>query len=112
MESSKRLSQFNPFHALKRSSTFAALSQFSSLPKSNGVGPLLGEFSITLPTHHVFSKIIGTYGVTNSKKDVAKIVLHLGMFVEEKFCLLPDLPEYNFKTYLDFQVHSKSMTVI
>ncbi|KAH6561436.1 hypothetical protein BASA50_005657 [Batrachochytrium salamandrivorans] len=55
---------------------------------------LIGEMTLTLPTQHAFSKVAGTYALTlnGGKKEVAKINIQMGMFVEEKFTPVREIP--------------------
>ncbi|EGF80633.1 hypothetical protein BATDEDRAFT_24407 [Batrachochytrium dendrobatidis JAM81] len=87
----------------KRSSAHAPSSTFKQFqdqealrfPASpNAVDVTLAEMSLTLPTQHAFSKITGSYTLTanGGKKEVARVNIQMGMFVEEEFAIEREIP--------------------
>ena len=56
----------------------------------NSLGTCLGEMSFSLPTNHPFGKVSGTYTIVHAgKKETGKIVLQMGLFLDEEFHLPP-----------------------
>ncbi|KAJ3044884.1 hypothetical protein HDV00_000166 [Rhizophlyctis rosea] len=71
--------------------------------------PLLGEVSFSLPTTPAFGKMTATYNLTlNGKKEMARVRLQVGMFVDEEREVEPEQPPLeDLADYLNFLVRTK-----
>ncbi|KAI8825707.1 uncharacterized protein EV422DRAFT_513914 [Fimicolochytrium jonesii] len=82
-------------------------------------GPLLGEIIFTVPEHAAYnhSKVAGEYTVmsANAKKEIAKLSLQLGTFLDEEYVPEPEpepIPlEPDFGDYLNFMIHTAGVSV-
>jgi hypothetical protein len=46
------------------------------------IGEAIGHFSIMIPSEHAFSKVTGRHSLQYNKKEVGKIQLQMGMFLD------------------------------
>lgn len=72
-----RQSAYNPIHPPHISSREPAS------PRS--IGQALGHFSIVIPSEHPFSKVTGRHPILYNKKQVGKIQIQMGLFLDVKY---------------------------
>ncbi|KAJ3202927.1 hypothetical protein HK099_001695 [Clydaea vesicula] len=78
---------------------------------SNNGNDLLGEFSLSLPVNNHFPKITGTYNFSlNGKKELAKSLTQMGVFLDEEFNLIKPPPQKFFSNYLNFYMHTETFS--
>ncbi|KAJ3024177.1 hypothetical protein HKX48_005580 [Thoreauomyces humboldtii] len=80
-------------------------------------GPLLGEVMFNIPPHASQHKITGDYMVmsSNAKKEIAKLSLQIGAYVDEDHSLEPEVeptpPEPEFGDFLNFLIHTPGASI-
>jgi hypothetical protein len=87
--SQARESSFSLFGALGRKASRRSFQpNFSKLPT---LGDFIGEFTIVIPSEHAFSKVTGSHAVLYGKKEVGKVMLQMGLFLDGAFAIRPVL---------------------